>query len=419
MCDIDQPSGRECDYEDEHEHEHEHERRMLEKVVIPMRIVIAPDSFKESASALAVAEAVTAGWRRVFPDAECVRVPMADGGEGTVEALVAATGGRRIEVEATGPLGEPVRAGYGILGDGRTAVIEMAAASGFSLVPAHARDPRITTTRGTGDLMRDALDRGVTKIIVGIGGSSTNDGGTGMAQALGFSLKDAAGKELPPGGAALARLASIDATNKHPALDRCEIRVACDVNNPLCGPTGASLVYGPQKGASEAIALELDAALRRFGEIVEKQLGGAVLELPGAGAAGGLGAGLVAFAKARLGLGVELVAEACDLEKHMAGADLVITGEGRLDGQTAHGNTPIGVARIAKRLGIPVIALAGTLGPGWESLYGLGIDAMFAICPGPIALNDSMARAEELLSDTAEAIARVWLAASRCGSETL
>ena len=373
-----------------------------------MRIVIAPDSFKECASALDVAQAIARGWRRVFPDADVALAPMADGGEGTVEALVAATGGSKIEVTATGPMGDAVTAAYGILGDGRTAVIEMAAASGLPLAPVRARDPRVATTRGTGDLMRDALDRGMRRIILGIGGSATNDGGAGMAQALGFSLLDAAGAELPPGGAALARLRRIDAANKHPGLEGTEILVACDVDNPLCGPRGASRVYGPQKGASKTAVMELDEALRHFAAVVKQSLGADLLDLPGAGAAGGLGAGLVAFAGARLCRGVDLVAEACGLRERVAGADLVITGEGRLDAQTAHGKTPAGVARIAKEAGVPVVAVAGTLGEGYAALYEIGIDAMFSICPGPIEVAEAMGRAEEFIENTAEALARLW-----------
>jgi len=372
------------------------------------RIVIAPDSFKECASALEVAEAMAEGLRRALPEAALVLVPMADGGEGTVDALVAATQGSHATVEATGPLGDPLRAAYGLLGDGRTAVIEMAAASGLALAPPDRRDPRIATTRGTGELIRDALERGRRHIIVGIGGSATNDAGAGMAQALGFSLKDATGRELPPGGAALARLASIDASAKHPAIDETEILVACDVDNVLFGPAGASHVFGPQKGASEAMAEELDAALARWGRVAEEQLGAIVCDLPGAGAAGGLGAGLVAYLGGRLAPGVELVAKACGLAQRMAGADLVITGEGRLDAQTAGGKTPVGVARIAKQQGIPVVALAGALGDGYEALYEMGIDAMASVSPGPMALSEAMARAPQLLADAAEAVGRLW-----------
>ncbi len=373
-----------------------------------MRVVIAPDSFKECLSASDVCRAIAEGWRAVFTDAELDLVPMADGGEGTVDALVSATGGMKRSVVVTGPLGERVEAAYGVLGDGTTAVIEMATASGLGLVPPERRDPRMTTTRGTGDLIRDALERGATRMIVGIGGSATNDAGAGMAQALGYSLRDADGAELPPGGAALARLARIDISGRHPGLASCTIRVACDVQASLCGPTGASFMFGPQKGATAEAIEELDTALCHFAEIVEAQMGMAVLALPGGGAAGGLGAGLVAFAGARLESGVALVADACGLSERIAGADLVITGEGRLDGQTVYGKTPAGVARLARQRGVPAIAFAGALGPGFEQLYDIGIDAMFAIADAPISREDSMARAHELLRTTTESVARLW-----------
>ncbi|NIA13641.1 MAG: glycerate kinase [Nitrospiraceae bacterium] len=373
-----------------------------------MRIVIAPDSFKESASAQEVAEAIAAGWRRVYPYADLILTPMADGGEGTVDALVAATAGERLSCEVSGPLGDRVMADYGLLGDGRTAVIEMAEASGLALVEPTRRDPRAASTRGTGELMRAALDRGAKCIILGVGGSATNDAGAGMAQALGYRLLDASGEELPPGGAALARLARIDAADRHPALDACTILVACDVDNPLCGPKGASCVFGPQKGADAQAVDELEGALAHWASVVEAQLGVCVQDVPGAGAAGGLAAGLMAFAGAKLESGVDLVAQACGLEERMAGADLVITGEGRLDDQSAGGKTPVGVARIAKRANLPVVALAGTLGDGYRALYAEGIDAMLSISPGPGSLEEAMAQTTELLRDAAETVARLW-----------
>ncbi len=378
-----------------------------------MRIVIAPDSFKECASASAVAEAMARGALRAAPGADVFVIPMADGGEGTVEALVTATSGRVVNSVVTGPLGEPVKAAYGVLGDGETAVIEMAAASGLTLMPREARDPRVTTTRGTGELIRMALDRGLCRIIVGLGGSATNDGGAGMAQALGYSLKDFHLEELRPGGAALADLARIDVSQKHPGLDACEILVACDVVNPLCGPDGASPVYAPQKGATPEMVEELDAALRHFGEVVEEQLGTIILDLPGAGAAGGLGGGLVAFAGARLVPGAELIAEVCGFERALKGADLVLTGEGRLDGQTANGKAPVGIAAVAQRHKVPVVAIAGALGEGYEVLYEHGIDAAFSVCSGPTTLDNAVEGAEELISRTAEAVVRLWRRAGR------
>lgn len=373
-----------------------------------MHIVIAPDGFKECCTAVAVADALAEGWRRVFPDADLRLVPMADGGEGTVEALVTSTGGKRVTIRACGPLGDPVDAAYGILGDGETAVIEMAATSGLSLVPLEKRNPAAATTRGTGELIRHALDSGVRRIIVGIGGSATNDGGAGMAQALGCRLLDAEGVDLPPGGEHLIRLERIDITERHPKLQDCEVLVACDVDNPLCGPNGASYVYGPQKGADGVLIAKLDAALRRYGEVIEAQLGIPVLSVPGSGAAGGLGAGLLAFAGGRLRPGVEVVAEACGLARHLEGADLVITAEGRLDRQSIHGKTPVGVARFAKVHGVPVLVVAGALGPGYHAVYACGVDAVCSICPGPMSLAEAIRETSGHLRDTAETLGRLW-----------
>jgi glycerate kinase len=373
-----------------------------------MRIVIAPDSFKECATAVEVADAIAEGIRRALPDADLVLVPMADGGEGTVDALLAATDGLKVDVEATGPMGNRLLSTYGVLGGGRTAVIEMAAASGLALVPTSRRDPGYATTYGTGELLRHALDRGVKRIIVGVGGSATNDGGAGMAQALGYSLTDKEGKELPRGGLALSSLASIDATGKHPALDACEVLVACDVANPLCGPNGASQVYGPQKGADPDTVGALDAALRHYAEVVAEQLGTPILDIPGSGAAGGLGGGLVAFAGAQLRPGVEIVAETTDLARKIKGADLVITGEGKLDQQTVEGKTPVGVARIAKAQGVPVIAIAGALDEGYQEVYDHGIDAAVSIAPGGTVLSESIRHARAFLANTAETVIRTW-----------
>ncbi|NUM53636.1 MAG: glycerate kinase [Candidatus Hydrogenedentes bacterium] len=378
-----------------------------------MRVVIAPDSFKECASAARVASAIAAGVRRACPDAEITCVPMADGGEGTVDALVSATKGTLQTTRVTGPMGKAVDAVWGILGDGRTAVIEMAAASGLELVPRDKRDPRVASTRGTGELMRAALDRGVTGMILGIGGSATNDGGAGMAQAIGYSLRDGQGNELPPGGSALARLEHIDKANVHPRLAQCEVLVACDVTNPLCGPNGASYVYGPQKGATPEMVEELEAALRHYAGVVELQVRDGVARYPGAGAAGGLGAGLMAFAGGRLQSGVELVADAARLDVAVSNADLVITGEGRIDEQTAQGKTPVGVARVARRFRVPVVAVAGTIGRGYRAVYEQGIHAVFGICNGPMPLGEAMQRAEELLTETGESIANLWLAMRR------
>ncbi|QNH14999.1 glycerate kinase [Xanthomonas sp. SS] len=360
-----------------------------------MKIVIAPDSFKESLSALEAATQIEAGFREVFPAWSYVKVPVADGGEGTVAALVAATGGRVVGRTVTGPLGAPVEAFFGITGDGRTGIVEMAAASGLALVPAGRRDPLAATSYGVGELLLAALDAGARKLIVGVGGSASNDGGAGMAQALGVRLLDAHGRALDAGvgGGALARLARIDASGLDPRLRQCAIEVACDVDNPLTGPAGASAVFGPQKGATPALVAQLDANLQHYATVIETDLGIALAGLPGGGAGGGLGAALVAFLGAQLRPGADIVAEALGLDALVADADLVITGEGRLDRQSVHGKTPLGVARIAKRHGKPVVAIAGGLGAGAELLHAHGIDAMFGAVQRACTLEQALAEA--------------------------
>lgn len=373
------------------------------------RIVVAPDSFKGSATARQAAEAIARGLRRALPGAQVDTVPMADGGEGTVEALVDATGGRYVDVEVTGPLGEPVRARFGMLGDGSTAVIEMAAASGLPLVPPERRNPMVTTTFGTGELIRAALDRGARRIIVGIGGSATVDGGVGMAQALGARFLDADGNPLGWGGGALARLDRIDLSPMDPRLREAQLLVACDVSNPLYGPDGAAAVFGPQKGATPEMVAALDANLRHLAEVIRRDLGIDVSTLRGGGAAGGLGAGLVAFCGAQLRPGVELVIEAVDLEARLQGADLVVTGEGSLDRQTPFGKTPAGVGRLARRLGIAAVAIVGSIGEGVDRqvLDACGLAAICSIVPRPMALDEAMQRTEALLEQAAERLA--WL----------
>ncbi|RYQ10121.1 glycerate kinase [Bifidobacterium pseudolongum subsp. globosum] len=374
-----------------------------------MKIVIAPDSFKGCMSARQAAEAMEHGVHHVLPDAECVLVPMADGGEGTVQSLVDATGGTLLEATVTGPLGTPVHAQYGMLGDGRTAVIEMAAASGIGYVDETTRDPRITTTYGVGELIRDALDHGVTAFIIGLGGSATNDGGAGMAQALGAHLLDAHGGELPFGGAALADLAAIDASDLDPRIATASIRLASDVTNPLTGPQGASSVFGPQKGADALMVAELDAALHHYASIVARDLGRDVEAVPGAGAAGGLGAGFLAFTNAQMQSGVSLVVEATGLNTLAAGADWCFTGEGGIDSQTQYGKTPIGVARAVKEAAphCPVVAFAGNVGGGVEELYSQGIDAVFGIVPGPQSLRQALACGAENLERCAANVTRL------------
>jgi glycerate kinase len=378
-----------------------------------MKIVIAPDSFKESLSADAVAAAIGEGWRQVYADAEIVTKPMADGGEGTVDALLAATGGERRESPVRGPLGEPVNAHWGWL-DGNTAVIEMASASGLHLLTPAQRDARITSSFGTGELIRAALDAGATRIILGLGGSATNDGGSGLLRAVGVRFLDAEGRDLEEGGAALARLDRLDVEGLDARLAQVSVEVAADVDNPLCGPRGASAVFGPQKGANPEQVEELDAALRRFGEVAAQALGEDHSEFPGVGAAGGLGFAARAFLAARFRPGVEVVAELSGLAEAMQGADLVITGEGRLDAQSLHGKTPMGVAKVAKAAGVPVVAIAGSLGDGYQKLYEVGIDAAFSLVPGPMALERAMSDAAAELQARAADVARLWrLAQSR------
>jgi glycerate kinase len=378
-----------------------------------MKLIIAPDSFKESLSAEAVAAAIAEGWRRVYPEAQIVAKPMADGGEGTVDALLAASAGERRESPVRGPLGAPVSAHWGWL-DGNTAVIEMASASGLQLLAPAQRDARVTSSFGTGELIRAALDAGATRIILGLGGSATNDGGSGLLRALGVRFLDADGDPLEEGGAALARLERLDLAGLDGRLAQVRVEVAADVDNPLCGPRGASAVFGPQKGADPQQVRQLDDALRRFGAVAAQALGEDHSEFPGVGAAGGLGFAARAFLAARFRPGVELVAELCGLAEAMRGADLVITGEGRLDAQSLHGKTPMGVARVAKAAGVPVVAIAGSLGDGYQELYAVGIDAAFSLVPGPMPLRQAMDEAAAQLQARAADVARLWrLAQSR------
>lgn len=359
--------------------------------------MVAPDKFKGSLSAQEAAEAMARGFRSAWPEAEVELCPLADGGEGTLELLVEATGGRTLDCEVRGPLGEPRRAPLGILGDGATAVVEMAAASGLALVPAVMRNPLIATTTGTGDLIRCALDAGLRRIVVGIGGSATNDGGTGMAAALGACFLDSSGAELPPGGGGLVDLATIDLTGLDSRLEETEVIVACDVANPLLGEEGASRVYAPQKGADACAVERLERGLARLAEVTERTLGLDCADRPGAGAAGGLGFGLMAFLGAEVRPGIEVVMEAVGFEERLDACDLVVTGEGRLDAQTAQGKTVTGVARAAARRGIPVLALGGEVAAGAEKLHELGVTALLGIARGPMSREESMRFAEPLL----------------------
>ena len=344
-----------------------------------MKIVIAPDSYKESLSAAEVAQAIEKGFREIFPDAQYVSVPVADGGEGTVEAMIAATHGSAHSALVTGPLGEKVNANWGMSGDGKTAFIEMAAASGLALVPPDKRNPLITTSRGTGELILQALDSGASNIIIGIGGSATNDGGAGMVQALGAKLCDANGTEIGYGGGSLNSLNTIDVSGLDPRIKNCAIRVACDVTNPLVGELGASRIFGPQKGATEALILELDRNLAHYADIIKKSLGVDVKNVSGAGAAGGMGAALMAFLGAELKSGIEIVTQALNLEEHIHDCTLVVTGEGRIDSQSIHGKVPVGVANVAKKYHKPVIGIAGSLTRDVGVVHQYGIDAVFSV----------------------------------------
>ncbi|PLR43677.1 glycerate kinase [Chimaeribacter arupi] len=370
-----------------------------------MKIVIAPDSYKESLSALEVATQIEAGFRDIFPQAEYVKLPVADGGEGTVEAMVAATGGRIIRVTVTGPLGDPIEGFYGLSGDEQSAFIEMAAASGLEQVPPHQRNPLRTTSYGTGELIRNALDHGVKHCIIGIGGSATNDGGAGMAQALGAKLRTAQGEEIGHGGGELTHLANIDISELDPRLAQCQIEVACDVTNPLTGDQGASAIFGPQKGATPEMVKQLDGYLAHYAQIIQRDLGVDVDTVPGAGAAGGMGAALLAFCGADLRRGIEIVTEALGLEALVKDADLVITGEGRIDSQTIHGKVPIGVAKVAKRHNKPVIGIAGSLTADVGVVHQHGLDAVFSVLYTICTLDEALENAGDNVRMTARNIA--------------
>ena len=375
-----------------------------------MKIVIAPQAFKGSISALRAAEMMAEGVRRVFPDSRTELVPVADGGDGTLETLVEASGGEIRSSEVTGPLGETRTAVWGAMGDGRTAVIEMARTSGLALVAVEDRDPLVATTYGLGQAIRDALDSGFRRFILGIGGSATNDAGAGMAQALGARLLDSDGNDLAPGGAALADLDRVDLSGLDPRVAESDVAVACDVSNPLTGPEGASAVYGPQKGATPEMVARLDAALAHLAAVVRRDLGVEIDAIPGAGAAGGLGGGMIGFLGGHLEAGVDIVLETVGLESRLEGADLVITGEGSVDYQTVYNKAPIGVARRAKARGIPVVAIAGSLGERHREVHDHGIDAVLAITSRPMTLEEASAQVDELVTDAAEQAARMMAA---------
>ncbi|MEO8743829.1 MAG: glycerate kinase [Candidatus Dormiibacterota bacterium] len=370
-----------------------------------MKVVVAPNAFKGSLTASEAAHAIAQGVREAFPDAEIVEVPVADGGEGTVDALVSALGGEYRFVDVEGPLGDPVHAAYGWIGRSG-AVVELAATSGLTLIPDDRRDPRKASTYGFGQLLDGARRAGAREVIAGIGGSATNDGGAGMAQALGYRLLDAAGRDLPRGGAALARLERIDASGFDPGWRSVSVKVASDVTNPLTGALGASTIYGPQKGADEPAVRELDAALARLAEVIERDLGRRVSEVPGAGAAGGAGAGLIAFLGATLVPGAPLVVDASGFDEKLKGAQLVITGEGRVDSQTAYGKAPGEVAKRGKAAKIPVLLIAGSKGPGWEALSDLGVSSI-------ATLEEEGEDLKQLIGDAGQLLTRAAVRACR------
>lgn len=362
-----------------------------------MKIVVAPDSFKGSLTAIEVAGGIEQGIREIFPEAEIIKIPIADGGEGTVQCLVNATGGKILREKVIGPLGEEVLASYGILGDKKTAVIEMAEASGLTLVPENKRNPLITTTYGIGQLIRAALDQGCRKMIIGIGGSATNDGGAGMVQALGAKLLDKEEKEIGFGGGELKKISRIDIRHMDKRLSDTKILVASDVTNPLCGARGASRVYGPQKGATPEMAEELDKSLAHFAKMIKRDLNKDIKDMPGAGAAGGLGASLIAFLDAELRPGIDIVIEVVKLEEAIKGADLVITGEGKIDSQTIYGKAPIGVAKIAKKYNIPVIAIAALIGYDADIVHQYGIDNLIKVSEPPVSLTEPKSKKIQLI----------------------
>jgi glycerate kinase len=371
-----------------------------------MKIIVAPDSFKESLSAKAVASSITRGILKVLPEAEIIQIPISDGGEGLLDALVDILKGKRISVKVKDPLFRTIEAEYGIIENGKTAIIEMAKASGLELLDKDERNPLVTSTFGTGEIIVDALDRGCRKIIIGIGGSATNDAGVGMVKALGGKFLNSKDQEIGNGGGALDELDKIDLSELDNRILNCDIIVACDVNNPLTGKNGASLVYGGQKGGDMEQLMSLDNNLVNYASVIRKDLGIEVETIKGAGAAGGMGAGLMAFFDAKLVGGIDLILETLELEKHIENSDLVITGEGKIDLQTLNGKTIMGLAKIAKRNKVPVIAIAGKLGDGIEPLYDHGIEAVFSILDQPMELADALRKADKLIQSVVENIMR-------------
>ncbi|MEC5306151.1 glycerate kinase [Bacillus thuringiensis] len=377
-----------------------------------MKVVIASNSYKESLKAIEVCEAIERGFRAIFPNAQYVKIPIGDGGEGTVESLVDATGGRIISISVTGPLRESVQAFYGVSKDKKTAFIEMAAASGLQHVPVEKRNPLITTTKGTGELILHALNQGAEYIILGLGGSATNDGGAGMLAALGVRFINDKGEVIDPSGGTLHSIVAIDFSQMDPRLKGVKIEAACDVDNPLVGMQGASFVFGRQKGANIEMMKELDENLKHYANILKRYVSSDVSEIPGAGAAGGMGAAVISVLKGDLRRGIEIVLDYTNFDKHIEDADLIITGEGRIDEQTAYGKAPVGVAGRAKRFSVPVIAIGGSVSSDYSAVYEKGIDAVFSITTRPMTLEEAYRVAEENIEMTTKNIATVWKIAS-------
>ncbi|MEC2258342.1 glycerate 2-kinase [Bacillus thuringiensis] len=377
-----------------------------------MKVVIASDSYKESLKAIEVCEAIERGFRAIFPNAKYVKIPIGDGGEGTVESLVDATGGRIISISVTGPLRESVQAFYGVSKDKKTAFIEMAAASGLQHVPVEKRNPLITTTKGTGELILHALNQGAEYIILGLGGSATNDGGAGMLAALGVRFINDKGEVIDPSGGTLHSIVAIDFSQMDPRLKGVKIEAACDVDNPLVGMQGASFVFGRQKGANVEMMKELDENLKHYANILKRYVSSDVSEIPGAGAAGGMGAAVISVLKGDLRRGIEIVLDYTNFDKHIEDADLIITGEGRIDEQTAYGKAPVGVAGRAKRFSVPVIAIGGSVSSDYSAVYEKGIDAVFSITTRPMTLEEAYRVVEENIEMTTKNIATVWKIAS-------
>ena len=378
-----------------------------------MKIVISPQAFKGSITAMNAAKAIESGVKSVMPDCETVLIPIADGGDGTLETLIDVMGGDIITEKVTGPLGSKVKANWGALSDQKTAIVEMASTSGLTLIKPKDLDPYKATTYGLGEIISKALDKGYREFIVGIGGSATNDAGAGLAQALGIKLLNSSGKEIELGGFNLKHLDTIDMSGLDPRILESKFNVACDVDNPMCGPEGASAVYGPQKGASQEMITVLDSALQHFSHVVHRDLNKEVKHMPGAGAAGGLGGGMVAFLNASLKKGIDIVLETLEFDEKIEGADLLITGEGQMDFQTVFSKAPIGAAKVGKSKNIPVVSLSGSLGAEYELVHDHGIDAAFSILPRPMTLEEASENAHELISKTTEEIIRTIIVGTR------